>query len=91
MSLSTAMMASPQPPITVDAMKFILRSTTKRLATLLRLAHVTARADADRVVSARRPPSPPAADLVRIPAYMRRRRLAGRLRNSGMPRGTGGR
>jgi len=65
-------------------MKFILNATTKRLAALFRLVHATAhRADvhADRLVPARRPSSPPAADLMRVPAFMRRRRLAGRVRN----------
>jgi hypothetical protein len=88
MSLSTAMMAPPQPPITAVAMKMILNATTKRLAALLRLARVTARVDsgAGRFAPAHRPSLPPAADLVRVPAYMRRRRLAGRLRNTAVQR-----
>jgi len=72
--------------ITAVAMKFILTSTSKRLAALLRLAHVTARANADRLVPARRPSSPSAADLVRVPAYMRRRRLGGRVRGTAVQR-----
>jgi hypothetical protein len=80
MSLSTAMMVARQPPTTAIAMKMILKTTTKRFAALLRLTSVTARADADRLVPARRPSSPPAAELMRVPAYIRRRRLAGRVR-----------
>jgi hypothetical protein len=45
----------------------------KRLAALLRLAHVTAHADADRLAPARRPSAPPAADLVCVFTYVRRR------------------
>jgi len=86
MSLSTAMMASPQPPITAVAMKMILNATTKRLAALLRLAHAAARADSGRFAPAHRHPLPPAADLVRVPAYMRRRRLGGRVRNTAVRR-----
>jgi hypothetical protein len=78
MSLSTAMMASAQPPITAVAMKMILNASTKRLAALLRLAHAAARANAGRFAPAHRPPLLPATDLVRVPAYMRRRRLGGR-------------
>jgi hypothetical protein len=55
---------------------------------LLRLAHVTVRADAGvgRLAPAHRPTLPPAADLIRVPAYMRRRRLVGRVRNTAVQR-----
>jgi hypothetical protein len=84
MSLSTAMMAAP--PTSHPAMKFILRTTSKRLAALLGMAHVSARADADRFLPARRPSPLPASDLLRVPAYMRRRRLGGRVRNTAVQR-----
>jgi hypothetical protein len=86
MSLTAAMMAAP--PTSHPAMKFILRTTTKRLAALLRLARASARANAgtDHRLPARRPTLPPAADLVRIPAYMRRRRLGGRVRVVNRPK-----
>lgn len=63
-------------------MKLTLTTSTKRLAALLRLVQANAhRAEGrDRLVPARRRPSLPAADLMRIPAYLRRRRLAGRMR-----------
>ncbi len=69
-------------------MKMILRTTTKRLAGLLRLARVPARADAgaDRFLPARRPTLPPTVELIRVPAYMRRRRLPGRMRNTAVNR-----
>jgi len=59
-------------------MKFILNSTTKRFAALLRLARAIqpATAGIKRVPPVLRPTSPPPADLLRIPAYMRRRRRA---------------
>jgi hypothetical protein len=79
MSLSAVMMAAPQPPVTV--MKYILKTTTKRLAAMLRLVQTTApRAAASSKLSipALRPTVPTAAALWRIPAYKRRRRLLGR-------------
>lgn len=64
------------------AMKMILMNyTTKRLAALLRLVPAPTRS-----TPARRPSVPPAADLIRIPAYMRRRRLGGRVPNTSAQR-----
>jgi hypothetical protein len=56
--------------------------TAKRLAAPLRLAHVNVRVDADRLALARRPSTPPAAQRMRAPAYVRRRRFSGRVSNA---------
>lgn len=87
MSLSTAMMVARQPPVTAVTMKMILRTTTKRVAVLLgQLRTIARRTGArSRRKPARRPPVPPAVELMRVPAYMRRRRLTGRLRASSVP------
>jgi hypothetical protein len=63
-------------------MKIILTAARKRLAALLRLAPALARrstARPDRSLEARRSTLPLSVDLMRIPAYRRRRRLAGRM------------
>jgi len=75
MSFLAATMAPSIRSIAAAAMRMILMNyTTKRLAALLRLVH----APTTRLTPARRPTVPPAAELVRIPAYMRRCRRTGR-------------
>jgi hypothetical protein len=81
MSLLAVMMAAPQSPVT--AMKYILTTTTKRLAAMLGLIQTTApriAAASKRSIPALRPTVPSAAALWRTPAYKRRRRLIGRVR-----------
>jgi hypothetical protein len=83
MSLSAVTMPARQPPVT--AMKYILKTTTKRLAAMLGLARTAAprtAAGSQRSIPALRPTVPTAAALWRIPAYKRRRRLIGRVRGS---------
>jgi hypothetical protein len=72
MSLSPAMMVARQPPVT--AMKMILKTTTKRLATMLAgmCANVPRREEFDYM---RHRHAPLSTDPSRIPAYLRRRRL----------------
>jgi hypothetical protein len=81
MSLSPAMMVARQPPVT--AMKYILKTTTNRLAAMLGLVRTAVHrsaAGSKRSIPALRPTVPTAAALWRIPAYKRRRRLIGRVR-----------
>jgi hypothetical protein len=78
MSLSAAMMVARQPSVT--AMKYILKTTTKRLATMLGLVQTAAprtAAGSKRSIPPLRPTVPTAAAHWRIPAYKRRRRLIG--------------
>jgi hypothetical protein len=81
MSLSAVMMAARPPPDTAIAMKIILRSTTKRLAAVL--AHCRGisanRPHPEKFEHRRRRHVPLPADPLRIPAYLRRRRLLLRL------------
>jgi hypothetical protein len=83
MSLSAVMMAARQPPVTAIAMKMILKATTKRLAALL--AHLRGmRAKLPRpgqLEHRRRRQVALPADPLRIPAYLRRRRLHLRLKS----------
>jgi hypothetical protein len=84
MSLSAVMMAARQPPVTAVAMKMILRSTTKRLAAALAHFRSTVGANALRREGFEYEPRPHAlspTDPSRIPAYLRRRRLALRLQS----------
>jgi len=86
MSLSAAMMVARQPPVT--AMKYILKTTTKRLATRLGLVQIAAprtAAGTKRSIPALRPTVLTAAAVWRIPAYKRHRRLNGRVRGPAVP------
>lgn len=69
------------PPITVaaDIMKMTFTATAKQLASLLRLARLPAhRPHAHRSGTWPRLKPLPREELVRIPAYLRRRRLTRR-------------
>jgi hypothetical protein len=72
------MMAAPQLPATAIAMKMILKATTKRLAAMLAgmCANVPRREEFDYM---RHRHASLSTDPSRIPAYLRRRRLALRL------------
>lgn len=78
MSLSAVMMAARQLPVTAFVMKNLLTSTTEQLAAVLALLRSTMRASLPRpegFEDRRRRGVALPTDPLRIPAYLRRRRL----------------